>query len=246
MDEFSEEQLIERAKASLSDCNWTLGECAALWTQKYARGRTDFDFGMMVGMSGDQIRQRRVVWETFSDVSDMYPNLKWSHFYVAVTWDDAADCLSWANEMEATVAEMKAWRRAQHGEDLSEPADEYEWISDPNPPRAATESDTTSAEVGSSYAANDRIDVAPDSRVAVADSAPRETEAAETITGTARQPTHLELSQEVYSRASISLEKIVMALSPEVVESFNDMPLDLQERVINAVKKLIQKTEGLM
>ncbi len=39
----SEEFLIERAQNALNSCNWVIGECAAEWTQKYARGRTDAD-----------------------------------------------------------------------------------------------------------------------------------------------------------------------------------------------------------
>src|SRR5207249_5275272 len=77
------------------------------------------DFGELVGMSGDQVYQRRRVWETFADVQVQYASLKWSHFYIAVTWDDAAECLNWANDNDATIAEMKAWRRLQHGEDVT-------------------------------------------------------------------------------------------------------------------------------
>ena len=71
------------------------------------------------------------MYETFGDVPDRSPALKWSHFYTALNWDDAAECLAWADENEATVAEMRAFRRALHGEDLSEanaeapPADDF-------------------------------------------------------------------------------------------------------------------------
>src|SRR5690606_2568366 len=41
---------------------------------------------------------------------------------VAINWDDAPEVLQWAQENDATVAEMKAWRRAMHGEDLTEPS----------------------------------------------------------------------------------------------------------------------------
>lgn len=116
----SEEQLIDRAQSAVSQSNWVVGECASKWTQKYARGRTDADFGRQVGLSGDQVFQRRRVWETFSDVFNEYGELKWSHFYVALNWDDAPECLQWADEQTATVSEMKAWRRAQRGEDLTE------------------------------------------------------------------------------------------------------------------------------
>lgn len=124
----SEDILIQRALFALSQCAWTVGECAAKWCRKYAKGQTDADFGNMIGQSGDYVYERRRVWETFADVafSGTYRNLTWSHFRVAVPWDDAAECLQWADEIEATVAEMRAWRRAQRGEDLSEPGDQIE------------------------------------------------------------------------------------------------------------------------
>jgi len=123
----TETQLIDCAREALSNSSWVIGECAAQWTKKYAKGRTDADFGAMIGLSGDQIYQRRRVWETFGDVRDQYSELKWSHYYIALTWDDAPECLQWAEENQATVAELKAWRRAIHGEDLSisEPFEEY-------------------------------------------------------------------------------------------------------------------------
>ena len=125
----SEEQLIEKAQTAVSQSNWVVGECAAKWTTKYARGRTDADFGALVGLSGDQVYQRRRVWETFADVDGDYNELKWSHFYVALNWDDAPECLQWAQENEASVAEMKAWRRAMHGEDLTQPSTD-DWGND--------------------------------------------------------------------------------------------------------------------
>jgi len=110
----TEKELIQRAQTAVSQ--WG--------TKKFARGRTDADFGELVGMSGDQVYQRRRVCETFTDVRDNYSALKWSHFYIALNWDDAAECLSWANENEATIAEMKAWRRLQRGEDVTTSATE--------------------------------------------------------------------------------------------------------------------------
>lgn len=126
----TEQDLIQRAQTAVSHCNWEVGQCAALWTKRFARGRTDADFAMLVGLTGDQVYQRRRVWETFGDVSANYSALKWSHFYSALNWDDAAECLQWANDIGSTVAEMKAWRRAQRGEDLNEVADESElgWL----------------------------------------------------------------------------------------------------------------------
>ena len=115
----SEEQLVSRAQEAVSQCRWVVGECAAKWTERYARGRTDADFASLIGLTADQIYQRRRVWETFAGVRGEFTTLKWSHFYASLNWDDAADCLRWAEETRSTVAEMRAWRRAQRGEDLT-------------------------------------------------------------------------------------------------------------------------------
>lgn len=115
-DQESEAALIQRVKQSISKNNWTIGECASTWASRWAKGRTDEDFGAAVGMSGDQVYQRRRVWDRFgSSCFGQHPpvsfhTLLWSHFYAAVSWDDAAACLEWASVNQATVAEMKAWR----------------------------------------------------------------------------------------------------------------------------------------
>ncbi len=131
--EETEQQLIERAVSAVSSVSWVVGECAAKWTERYARGRTDEDFAAQIGMSAEQVQQRRRTYEVFGDVRISYENLSWSHFNVATGWDDAPDCLQWADEMRATVAEMKAWRRAQRGEDLTADADPEPFISDTVP-----------------------------------------------------------------------------------------------------------------
>lgn len=123
----TEEELISKAQSAVSQSNWIVGECAAKWTTKYAKGRTDADFATMVGLTPDQVFQRRRVWETFGDVFQDYSNLKWSHFYVALTWDDAPECLQWSEENQSTVAEMKAWRRSLKGEDLTEDVSTDDW-----------------------------------------------------------------------------------------------------------------------
>lgn len=108
----------ESIKAT-SHANWVVGECAAVWMKRYSRGRTDADFAQVVGLETHQVYQRRRVWESFGDVYRNYPDLRWSHFAAAVGWDNWRECLQWAQDINATVAEMRAWRRAQRGEDLS-------------------------------------------------------------------------------------------------------------------------------
>ena len=92
----TEQELIQTAQRAISSCNWTVGECATKWTRRFARGRTDADFGAVVGLSGDQVYQRRRVWETYAEVREEFEQLKWSHFYISLTWEDAAECLTWA------------------------------------------------------------------------------------------------------------------------------------------------------
>jgi hypothetical protein len=100
----TEQELVAQAQVAVSRCNWVVGECAAKWTQKYSKGRTDADFAAKVGLSTDQVYQRRRVWESFAGVRESFPSLKWSHFYAALNWEDAAECFAWTEENEATVA----------------------------------------------------------------------------------------------------------------------------------------------
>jgi len=262
----SEDQLVRRAQHALSRCNWEIGECASQWTQRHARGRSDADFGQLIGLSGDQVFQRRRVWETFADVHENYPKLKWSHFYVVLNWEDAADCLHWANDMEATVAEMKAWRRAQHGEDLSEQAPE-------DPPFGMTDAYLT-AGVGMVQDVNSfgvtgegsRFDGDPFSsapfeeggglRTELATSAPRESAAqgeyapfSKGARGNAPQGEGAQketlTTEQIVKKAAISLERILASLTPSVLEDFAELPAPIQQRFLDAVENLQSRAAGL-
>lgn len=256
----TEEQLITRAQGALSHCNWELGECAAKWTRKYARGRTDADFGALIGLSGDQVYQRRRVWETFSDVSGSYPKLKWSHFYAALTWDDAAECLQWAADIEATVAEMKAWRRAQHGEDLSEAPESGEWDQAPGaaslellPVEAGLVRDPATFGSGSARRGGtggrerDVPTVAGAAREAGDDYAPfgkgargRAGEGETAIAGR-EAPS----AEHVLKRIITALERCDAALTPSVLEQFPSAPVKQRRRLLAAIEGLNSKAAGL-
>lgn len=257
----TEEGLIQTAQRAISHCRWIVGECASKWTQRHARGRTDADFGTLVGLSGDQIYQRRRVWETFSDVRDQFIALKWSHFYAALNWDDAADCLQWADETQSTIAEMKAWRRALRGEDLT---------SEPE----ASEPDTSAF---ASYLSGERAMVQdPDSFGAGGDGPRRpgvESNDPAVVAALAReldplgdnyapfhsgaiQPPPKESSprpastevmtpEQLAKRLSSTIERCNKAITDDVLDQLSDLPVKLRQRLITAVNELQEKLAGL-
>lgn len=255
----SEAELIGRAQAALSNCSWTVGECAAQWTKRYAKGRTDADFGALIGLSGDQVYQRRRVVETFGDVKDDYKRLKWSHFYTAIGWDDAAECLRWADDMQSTIAEMKAWRRAQHGEDLSEAGSDemppfdplVEFLSaEPRPVRDYDDGDPRSS---GGRGPREYVD-SPES-MAVASTVARQSGESDdyapfgkgarggaTETGARSAAPSTEQSLK---RITAALEKCNSTLTPAVIEEFGDLPVSLQQRFLKAVSDLSSKADGL-
>lgn len=111
----SESQIIEAARGACSGLNWVLGECAAEWTRAWAKGRGDADFAVLVGdeLTAGKVGRCRRVWESFIDIRGQFPKLHWSHFDKARAFGEhAEECLEWAAEVEATVAEMNAWGRA--------------------------------------------------------------------------------------------------------------------------------------
>ena len=255
----TEEHLISIARDAVSQCNWVVGECAAKWTKKYARGRTDADFGQMVGLSGDQIYQRRRVWESFGNSFEKYANLKWSFFYVALNWEDATRCLNWADENESTVAEMRAWRRAQNGEDLfAEPEEAYsEWaaplvmdtsdmplstVQDPGSfvpagegPRAGTTYEGSGVETMAGAARDAGGEYAP-FRTGAAAPAPEE-QAAEIAVLERPEPT----PDEIWKKAVSALERVNKNLTPQVLKVWDKQPEKLQKRLAEAVDEIQEK-----
>jgi hypothetical protein len=255
----TEEQLIQRAQNALSRCNWEIGECAAAWTKRFARGRSDADFGALIGLSGDQVYQRRRVWETFSDIHERYSELKWSHFYAALNWDDAAECLQWAHDMSATVAEMKAWRRAQHGEDLSVPADEpanalspIEMLSvgagvvrDPDAiARDGVERRRSDGDSERDYEPAPVVAGAPRTSESSDDYAPFGATARGPAGGNeARTPPDPE---SLVRKLVGSLERCNAMLTPEVLAACGDAEEDIRARLKSAVKEISSKVRGAL
>ena len=252
------------AQTAVSRCNWLVGACAAQWTKKYARGRTDADFANLVGLSPDQVYQRRRVWETFGDVYRDYVQLKWSHFYLALNWDDAPECLQWADENEATVAEMRAWRRAQRGEDAAHEAPPDAWAGDPAVSYVPTEAipvrepvpfdaaDRAGQRVGGDRAA-DAAGPARGAREAAAVETPyapfrkdagspaSSEERSRTVVADRPQPSPEQLLKRVVS----SLERINQSLTPDLVTACRRLPAALRGRFVEAVGELNSKAATL-
>lgn len=259
----TEQELISTAQQAISSCNWTVGDCAAVWTQKYARGRTDADFGEMVGLSGDQVYQRRRVWETFSDVRSEYAGLKWSHYYVSLTWTDSSECLAWANENAATVAEMKAWRRMQHGEDLTveaevdlDSADTGLGYGEPvvtMTPENFGESDgarSTQDSLDESHASENRVDVVSggaEAQAPGADYAPFRKDAGSPPPkeGAAESKSSAVDPETAFKRMTSAIERCNRLLTEPTLDGFSDLDEKLRIRFLTAVENLNQKISGL-
>ncbi|MCA9072826.1 MAG: hypothetical protein KDA84_28075 [Planctomycetaceae bacterium] len=256
----TESELISRAQYAVSQCNWVVGECAARWTQRYAKGRTDSDFGQLVGLSGDQVYQRRRVWETFGDVRSDYPALKWSHFYISLNWDDAPECLQWAEENQATIAELKMWRRALHGEETEDTSPPDPWGGDPNisfvptmpvPVRDVEDATGDPAQRSPSSfgdgsnaesSAKDSNEVAYAPFRSNAGSAPSSDGPEKAGANTSDDLD----TEQLIKRITTTLERINKTLTPDVLDSLDDIPQSLHERFQAAVSELHSKTGHLV
>lgn len=225
----NEEQLVEAAAAAVSDCQWTVGRIASQWTKRFSKGRGDQAFGERLGISGDSIYQRRRVWETFADVREQYPRLKWSHFLIALTWDDAAECLGWAEEMEATVSEMRAWRRAQHGEDLSEESDKEQGVIGEEDQLAEMTSEALSSAKDRQASGAVTLDEFDGEQIERERSQARD-QAPEAFT-----------YEAIARRLCATLEKCERAFSPEIVEEWESLPESLRERLAGVIDQLAAK-----
>jgi hypothetical protein len=267
--EMTEHDLIRTAQQALSRCNWVVGKCAADWTQRYARGRTDADFAQLVGLSADQVYQRRRVWETFGDVYADYPSLRWSHFYVSLTWDDAPECLQWADENGATVAEMRAWRRALRGEDLTEAAEFSPLGDDPSMSRLAAmpadvrePRDEDDAPAGIQRERRDAPDGSENEVPFVSGSvtsahreiAPGEDDYAPfrkdagsppPKSSSEDEPASERPAGQIAKRVISTLERMVSILTPQIVAAFRTLPERDRTRLVQAIATLSDRVAML-
>lgn len=115
-----------------------------LWKLKEHHGESDERIGDRHGWSRQYVNSMRTVWEMFAAGDRVNPgvdreSLTFKHFRTAMAWPDAPECLAWAVENEASSTEMTAWRRAQHGEDLTAgSSDTYPKLAEPADPTVET------------------------------------------------------------------------------------------------------------
>lgn len=256
----TEDELVGRARRSISDCNWTVGECAAQWTKRFAKGRTDADFAVLVGLSADQVYQRRRVWETFGDVQGQYPGLRWSHFYVALNWDDAPECLQYAEENGATIAEMKAWRTVQRGEELGTAVPEAGWSNDelltfvPNVPTAVQmprdddppfdadeEGGGRARSSGGSGAGVETL--AGVARESDGGSHGGDEESSSRRTAVAEKPRVS--AEQLVKKMTVTLERMVAAMNADFVRDFENVPKKVRSQFLQAAQQLTSKIAEL-
>lgn len=220
----SEEQLVHRARVATSDASWTVGECAHLWTERFSRGRTDADFAKLIGMSAESVAQRRRVFSTFGDVRKSYRGLRFSHFRAAVSWDDSAECLAWACENAASWEEMTAWRRMQHGEDLTAAAD-------PLPEELETNLPEMETETGETYAPFRAEAATP-------------ADGPEDDGGTTSGPPGLSADLAI-KRIIHALERSARLLDSVQPDAFQELPAKLQKRFHAAVERVTDEAGAL-
>ncbi len=103
----TEDELVAAVAVAVNS-HWLVGEGADAWTRRHSAGRTDQAFGLLVGLSGETIRQARNVWSKFKDLQQL--RLQWSHFYAAMNWDDAEEWLRSAADNRWSVRAMREER----------------------------------------------------------------------------------------------------------------------------------------
>ena len=61
----AEQKLIDKASGAVAKSNWTIGQCAHEWCEKYGAGRTDRDFAELIGSTQQTVNFARRVYARF-------------------------------------------------------------------------------------------------------------------------------------------------------------------------------------
>lgn len=115
MEQMSVDQLKQEGHKVTTASNWTFGEIASRLVAEH--NWTDQQVADEFGKSQPSVNFARRIFERFYSRGNKV-SFVWREWKQIIAWSDADKCLDWAEEMEATFAEMAAWRRAQNGEDI--------------------------------------------------------------------------------------------------------------------------------
>lgn len=118
LQEASVEELKQEGHKVTTASNWTFGEIASRLVAEH--NWTDQQVADEFGKSQQSVNYARRIFERFYQRAGKHVFV-WRDWMKVVAWSDADKCLDWAEEQEATFAEMAAWRRAQNGEDIKTP-----------------------------------------------------------------------------------------------------------------------------
>ncbi|MGL4943924.1 MAG: hypothetical protein ACRC46_12135 [Thermoguttaceae bacterium] len=104
-------------KVLVSQTNWEKGRLIFEWRQRLTaegcpRGAySDEAWAQRVGtVSSQHVGRLRRVYERFGSAVSQYPRLFWSHFQIALDWDDAEMWLEGAVQNDWSVAQMRVQR----------------------------------------------------------------------------------------------------------------------------------------
>ena len=101
----------------VSQTNWQKGAVILRWRQAMVDAElpraaySDETWARRVGnVTAQHVGRLRRVAERFAETATDYPNLYWSHFHVALDWDDAEMWLEGAVQNDWSVAQMRIQR----------------------------------------------------------------------------------------------------------------------------------------
>jgi hypothetical protein len=113
---------LHRWQELVSVTNWEKGRIICQWRESLRKSRAaaaqyaDDAWAQRVGnVTGQHVGRLRRVFQRFGEVYAQYPGLFWSHFQVAIDWDDAEMWLEGAVHNGWSVSQMRAQRWEAHG-----------------------------------------------------------------------------------------------------------------------------------
>ncbi len=111
------QEFIGRWNLLVSRTNWEKGRIISQWRQTLiesgasASTYSDDAWSKQVGgVTAPHVGRLRRVFDHFADTCESYPNLSWTHFLIALDWDDAPLWLQGASDGRWSVSAMRNQR----------------------------------------------------------------------------------------------------------------------------------------